>query len=254
MANDMSSRKQKIALITGAGSGIGAEVARRLAESETRLILVDRDASKLNAIGAEVGRWGIKRLAFDVTDPSVVAAELHALSDNERPDILVNAVGGDANLIPFAELDESYLNNSIRHNLTSAFTMTRLCVPAMQSRRWGRIVNFSSIAGRTYSYFSNAAYVAAKSSIIGFTKQIAYELASDGICVNAVAHGPISTERVQAAWIRHSDERRRTITDRIPVGRLGTVAEAASIVVHLCSIDAGYTTGTVIDVNGGLWI
>ena len=71
MANDMSSRKQKIALITGAGSGIGAEVARRLAESETRLILVDRDASKLNAIGAEVGRWGIKRLAFDVTDPSV---------------------------------------------------------------------------------------------------------------------------------------------------------------------------------------
>ena len=140
MANDMSSRKQKIALITGAGSGIGAEVARRLAESETRLILVDRDASKLNAIGAEVGRWGIKRLAFDVTDPSVVAAELHALSDNERPDILVNAVGGDANLIPFAELDESYLNNSIRHNLTSAFTMTRLCVPAMQSRRWGRIV------------------------------------------------------------------------------------------------------------------
>lgn len=254
MTDHMPNRPQKVALVTGAGSGIGAEVARRLAGLETKLILIDKDASRLKAIAEDTRACCVKALPIDITAPSTVADALNALPDAERPDILVNAVGGDANLIPFGKLDEAYLDNSIRHNLTTAFTMTRLCVPAMQSRRWGRIVNFSSIAGRSYSYFSNAAYVAAKSSIIGFTKQIAYELAADGICVNAVAHGPIATDRVQAAWDGYSEERRQTITERIPLRRLGTVAEAASIVVHLCSTDAGYTTGTTIDINGGLWM
>jgi 3-oxoacyl-[acyl-carrier protein] reductase len=249
-----SSIENKTALVTGAGAGIGAEVARRLADAGARLLLIDKDTTALNSIRRRIGDHRAACLPIDVTDISAVSDAIQGLSDAERPDILVNAVGGDANSIPFADLDETYLETSVRHNLTSAFTMIRLCAPAMRQRRWGRIVNFASIAGRTYSYFSNAAYVAAKAAVIGLTKQTAYELAPDGVCVNAVAHGPIATDRIQAAWAKHGSERRRNITERIPIGRLGTVDEAAAIVIHLCSQEAGYTTGTVIDVNGGLFI
>jgi 3-oxoacyl-[acyl-carrier protein] reductase len=250
----ISSIEHKVALITGAGAGIGAEVARRLADAGTRLLLIDKDATALNSVRLQIGDHRAACLQIDVTDIAAVSDAIRGLSDAQRPDILVNAVGGDANLIPLAELDETYLETSMRHNLTTAFTMTRLCAPAMRQRGWGRIVNFASIAGRTYSYFSNAAYVAAKAAVIGLTKQTAYELAPDGVCVNAVAHGPIATDRIQAAWAKHSTERRKSITDRIPIGRLGTVEEAAAVVIHLCSREAGYTTGTVIDINGGLFI
>jgi NAD(P)-dependent dehydrogenase (short-subunit alcohol dehydrogenase family) len=250
----ISSIEHKVALITGAGAGIGAEVARRLADAGAQLLLVDKDATALNSVRRQIGDHRAACLQIDVTDIAAVRDAIQGLPDAQRPDILVNAVGGDANLIPLAELDETYLETSMRHNLTSAFTMTRLCAPAMRQRGWGRIVNFASIAGRTYSYFSNAAYVAAKAAVIGFTKQTAYELAPDGVCVNAVAHGPIATDRIQAAWAKHSPERRQSITDRIPIGRLGTVEEAAAVVIHLCSQEAGYTTGTVIDINGGLFI
>ncbi|UFZ06725.1 SDR family oxidoreductase [Bradyrhizobium ontarionense] len=249
-----SSIEHKMALVTGAGAGIGAEVARRLADAGARLLLVDKDTAALNALRRQIGDHRALCLPIDVTDIAAISDAIQGLSDAQRPDILVNAVGGDANSIPLADLDETYLETSVRHNLTTAFTMTRLCAPAMRRRRWGRIVNFASIAGRTYSYFSNAAYVAAKAAVIGLTKQTAYELAADGVCVNAVAHGPIATDRIQAAWAKHSPERRRNITERIPIGRLGTVDEAAAIVIHLCSQEAGYTTGTVIDINGGLFI
>jgi NAD(P)-dependent dehydrogenase (short-subunit alcohol dehydrogenase family) len=254
MNSGPSAARERVALVTGAGAGIGAEVARHLADSGMKLILVDRNAAALDALRCKVKKQHLRSFAVDVTEVAAVTRALKTLAAPERPDVLVNAVGGDANAIPIADLDESYLENSVRHNLTTAFTMTRLCVPAMRQRRWGRIVNFSSIAGRTFSYFSNAAYVAAKSAIIGFTKQAAYELAGDGICVNAVAHGPIATERIEAAWNGYSGDRRQRILERIPLGRLGTVAEAAAIVVHLCSSEAGYTTGTVIDINGGLFI
>jgi NAD(P)-dependent dehydrogenase (short-subunit alcohol dehydrogenase family) len=249
-----SASPERVALVTGAGAGIGAEVARHLAEGGMRLILIDRNAAALETMRCQIGKRHLRSFAVDVTEVAAVTRALETLSAHERADVLVNAVGGDANAIPIAELDESYLENSVRHNLTTAFTMTRLCVPAMRRRRWGRIVNFSSIAGRTFSYFSNAAYVAAKSAIIGFTKQAAYELACDGICVNAVAHGPIATARIESAWNGYSGEKRQKILERIPLGRLGTVTEAAAIVAHLCSSDAGYTTGTVIDINGGLFI
>ena len=121
-------------------------------------------------------------------------------------------------------------------------------------RRWGRVVNLASVAGRTYSHFSNAAYVSAKAGLIGLTKQCAYELAPHGVCVNAVAHGAIATPRVRDAFEARDAAWRERFLDRLPAGRLGTIEEAAAAVIHLCGESAGYTAGAVIDVNGGLCI
>jgi NAD(P)-dependent dehydrogenase (short-subunit alcohol dehydrogenase family) len=179
---------------------------------------------------------------------------LSRLPERSRPDILVNGVGGDTRRIAFTALTEEDLLALLQRNLVSVFTLTRLCVPAMIERRWGRVVNVASVAGRTYSNFSNAAYVAAKTAVIGLTRQCAYELAPYGVCVNAVAHGAIATPRVTSAFEANDEARRRELMSRIPIGRLGTTDEAAAAIVNLCEESAGYMSGAVIDVNGGMYI
>jgi 3-oxoacyl-[acyl-carrier protein] reductase len=247
--------RRDVALVTGAGSGICAEVARSLAARGLGIVLLDKDAEAVHRVACELGdRLARDPLVVDVTDPHALEAAIASIPPQHRPGILVNGVGGDTRARPVTELTEADLQSAVAHNLASVFTMTRLCVPAMVAAGWGRVVNLASVAGRTYTRFSNAAYVAAKAGVIGFTKQCAYELAPHGVTVNAVAHGVIATERIRQAW---ADKPPQWTTDRashIPAGRFGTVAEAAGIICHLCGKDAGYTTGTVIDVNGGLHI
>ncbi|MEV5705077.1 SDR family oxidoreductase [Actinoallomurus sp. NPDC052274] len=246
---------RRIALVTGCGSGICAAVAHGLAERGMRLLLVDRDPYGLARTGRAVEDALVADpLVLDVTDAPAVEDALRSLPAPDRPDVLVNGVGGDTRAIPFAELTEADLHMAVTYNLTTAFTMTRLCAPTMAERGWGRIVNFASVAGRTYTHVSNAAYVAAKAAVIGLTKQCAYEFGPMGITVNAVAHGVIGTDRVAEAWRERPEQWRQSVLARIPVGRPGTVTEAAAIVCHLCGEEAGYTTGAVIDVNGGLHI
>ncbi|MET9778402.1 SDR family oxidoreductase [Streptomyces sp. NPDC006367] len=241
------------AWITGGASGIGAEVARKLAESGATVVLIDRDAQALEATARTLPS-GTLTLELDVTDTARVTEAVDGLGPSHMPDILVNSVGGDTRRIPLTDLREHDLMQAVTDNLLGCFTFTRLCVPAMTERGRGRIVNLASIAGRTYSIFSNAAYVAAKAAVIGYTKQCAYELAATGVVVNAVAHGPIATERLLQAQREMPQERLREVLDRLPTGRYGTPAEAVGAVVHLCGDDAGYTTGCVVDVNGGLHI
>ncbi|KFF99117.1 hypothetical protein IQ62_20760 [Streptomyces scabiei] len=247
--------RRDVALVTGAGAGICAEVARRLAARGVGVVLLDRDAEAVARVAGELGDRSLREpLVVDVTDPAAVEAAVASLAPRHRPGILVNGVGGDTRARPVTELTEADLTAAVTHNLTSVLTMTRLCAPAMVAAGWGRIVNLASVAGRTYSLFSNAAYVAAKAGVIGFTKQCAYELAPHGITVNAVAHGVIGTERIRSAWTDKPPEWAADRVGRIPAGRFGTATEAAGMVCQLCGEDAGYTTGTVIDVNGGLHI
>ena len=253
--NGQTDDTRRIALVTGCGSGICAAVARGLADRGMRLLLLDRDAHGLERTAEAVAdALAADPLVLDVTDPGAVEGALRTLPARDRPDVLVNGVGGDTRAIPLEELTEADVGTAVTHNLTTAFTMTRLCAPTMAERGWGRIVNFTSVAGRTYTHVSNAAYVAAKAAVIGLTKQCAYELGPKGITVNAVAHGVIGTDRVAEAWRARSEEWRHSVLTRIPLGRTGTVAEAAAVVCHLCGEEAGYTTGAVIDVNGGLHI
>ncbi|MEV7596941.1 SDR family oxidoreductase [Kitasatospora sp. NPDC089797] len=240
------------AWVTGAASGIGTEVARRLAGEGVEVVMIDRDPAALEAARHTVP--GARPLLLDVTDTRAVTAHVEAADPGALPDILVNGVGGDTRRIPLEDLREEDLSAAISHNLLGCFTLTRLCAPAMRDRGRGRIVNLASIAGRTYSIFSNAAYVAAKAAVLGYTKQCAYELAPYGVTVNAVAHGPIATERLVAAWEDMPPERQAEVRGRLPMARYGTVGEAAAAIVHLCGEEAGYTTGALVDVNGGLHI
>ncbi|MEY9847835.1 NAD(P)-dependent dehydrogenase (short-subunit alcohol dehydrogenase family) [Streptacidiphilus sp. BW17] len=245
----------RTALITGAAGGICSELARALAARGDRLVLFDRDETALKELGTELsGTTEVRTLTGDVRDVARLEAELGALTGAWAPEILVNGVGGDTRVVAVENLDETFLNDSLALNVVPVLTTMRLCVPAMKRSGYGRIVNFSSAGGRTYSHFSNAAYVAAKAAVLGLTKQAAYELAPFGVRVNAVAHGPIATRRIADAWAVRPEEERQAVLAQIPVGRLGTVAEAVGSVLHLCSEEAGFTTGTVVDVNGGLLI
>ena len=241
------------AWVTGAASGIGAGVARRLAEQGAAVVMIDRDEKALAATSRSMPA-GTEAWPLDVTATDEVVDHVAGLDPDRMPDILVNCVGGDTRRVGLTDLREQDLTDAVTANVLGCFTLTRLCVPAMRARGRGRIVNLASIAGRTYSIFSNAAYVAAKAAVLGYTKQCAYELAATGVTVNAVAHGPIATERLLAARDGMDPTHRDEVMSRLPTGRYGTVEEAVGAVVHLCGEDAGYTTGCVMDVNGGLHI
>lgn len=242
-------------LITGAGAGICAEVARRLADLGHRLILVDQDRAALDVVAGQLrpalaaDPWPV-----DVQDVAEVERRFAALGPDQQPTALLNGVGGDARRRPIGELCEQDYLDSFLHNVVTAFTLTRLVVPGMSARGHGRIVNLASIAGRSYSVFSNAAYVTAKAALLGLTKQYAYELAPLGVTVNAVAHGPIATDRIQAAWRDKTEDERRRLTAEIPMGRLGTVAEAAHLVLPFLVGPSGFATGAILDVSAGMAI
>lgn len=244
----------RTALVTGAGGGICEQVARMLAARGHKMLLLDSDAAAVDAVARDLGSaLAADPLVVDVTDSSKVERLVSELSDRSRPDILVNGVGGDTRRIECTELTEEELMASIRKDLVSVFTLMRLCVPVMRRRGWGRVVNIASVAGRTNTDFSNAAYVAAKAAVIGLTRQYAYELAPHGVCVNVVAPGAVATPRVQRAFDARDEQSRAQLLDRIPARRFGTAEEAAATIVHLCEETAGYLCGAIIDVNGGMY-
>ncbi|MFW0788066.1 SDR family NAD(P)-dependent oxidoreductase [Gordonia sp. CPCC 205333] len=246
---------QHTALIIGAAGGICSELSRRLADKSERLVLFDRDDAAVKKLATELSDiTEVEVIVGDILDVESAEHQIKSLEGDWTPSILVNGTGGDTRVIPVTELDEDFIRQSVAENLVPVLTATRLCVPAMKEAGYGRIVNFSSAGGRTYSHFNNAAYVAAKAAVIGFTKQAAYELAPWGVTVNVVAHGPIATDRVAGAWERRPADQKAAVLSKIPMGRMGTVSEAAGSVAHFCSEESGYSTGTVTDVNGGIWI
>ena len=245
---------EAISLVTGGAAGICLEVALRLSETNQTVVVVDKDEAALEAL-RQRGITNIVTIRCDVENEDQVASLFADLATRHLlPTVLVNGVGGDARKIPFAELNSGYLQASLQQNLFTAFRMCQHALPHMTAAGYGRIVNFASVAGRTYTLFSNAAYVCAKSAVMGLTKQLAYEVAGQGITVNAVAHGPIATQRIQDAWALKSPQEQQSILDQIPQGRLGSISEAAAAVVHFCSSESGYATGTTLDINGGLFI
>jgi len=245
---------EAIALVTGGAAGICQEVALRLSQINKAVVVVDNDDSALEML-RQREITNLVTIRCDVANDDQVASLFAELESRDLlPTVLVNGVGGDARKISFAELDSCYLQASLEQNLFTAFRVCQHALPYMTEAGYGRIVNFASVAGRTYTLFSNAAYVCAKSAVIGLTKQLAYEVADRGITVNAVAHGPIATKRIQDAWALKSPQEQQSILDQIPLGRLGSTSEAASAVVHFCGSESGYATGTTQDINGGLFI
>ncbi|HZU07982.1 MAG TPA: SDR family NAD(P)-dependent oxidoreductase [Chloroflexota bacterium] len=248
----------RVALITGAANGIGAAVAARLAAEGRELALFDIDAPQLEATAARLRATAAGRICpyvVDVRDSAQVAAAVAAVHQTfGRVDILVNNVGGSTPQRPVEEITEEEWDAVLTLNLRGLFLCTRAVVPAMKAQRWGRIVNVSSTAGRTRSLFGGAHYTASKAGVIGFSRQCAAELAPYGITVNVVAPGITRSERVAARWEAKPAAERAFIERLIPAGRLARVDEPAAAICFLCSDDASYITGAVLDVNGGLFI
>ncbi|MFH9012607.1 SDR family NAD(P)-dependent oxidoreductase [Streptomyces sp. NPDC017943] len=245
----------RTALLIGAAGGILEEVARELAEQGHTLVLFDRDAEALDRLATRLTAiTKVEAVVGDITDIPAAERQLTDIVDRFAPSILVNGVGGDTRVIGYADLTTDHFDQSFLENVVSSWIAVKVCAPRMAADGYGRIVNFASAGGRTYSHFNNAAYVAAKAAVIGMTKQMAYELAASGVVLNVVAHGPIATARVAGAWERRDPAQKEAVLARLPMGRMGTVSEAVGSVLHLCSESAGYSTGSVIDINGGLYM
>jgi len=233
---------QRVACIVGAGGGIGAAIVRRFAVDGWSLILMDRGDTAAG-IARETGGTAI---ALDLAAADTIAAAFaQARGRAPRLDALVLAAGIVDNH-KLATLAPARWDEVIAVNLTGPF----LCLH--EARTWhadgGRVVTLGSLAGRTGGVLTGTAYAASKGGIESLTKSVAQELAPRGITVNCVAPGIVDTPMLAA----HPPERRAGMASAVPLKRMAAPAEIAATVAFLCSADAGYITGTVVPVNGGL--
>jgi 3-oxoacyl-[acyl-carrier protein] reductase len=247
----------RIAVVTGAGQGIGRAVAERLAAEGARVVGGDIDASLLERMVVALQGSGatVVGVVGDVTEPDSAKRLVEtAVERFGRVDILVNVVGGARNARIW-EMTEEAWDHTLRWNLRSTFLCTRAAVPHMIRQGYGKIVCISSGAREgtpwTAYYAGGAAYSAAKAGVHGFIRDVALELARYGITVNAVAPGPIDTERTGA----NLKELDRTVeyspSKMTPLGRLGLPVEVAHAVLFLASDEASYITGHTLPVTGG---
>jgi 3-oxoacyl-[acyl-carrier protein] reductase len=240
------------ALITGASRGIGAAIAKQLAAAGFPVIVhyqSRQDAAAEVKSEIEAAGGAAELAAFDVTDFDASQAAIAKLLANEKPiGVLVNNAGVTADA-PFPAMDQGMWRRVITTTLDGFYNVTQPLAMPMIKLRWGRIVNITSVSG-VIGNRGQVNYSAAKAGLIGATKALAQEMAKRNVTVNAVAPGPVETEMFQGALAQGTplDE----VLKHIPMRRIATVDDVASIVRFLCSDEAGYVTGQVIGVNGGM--
>jgi 3-oxoacyl-[acyl-carrier protein] reductase len=226
----------KLALVTGASRGIGHAIAQELAKQGARVV------------GTATTEEGAKKISGRVLN----------VRDAEQCDSLVKELGEVAILVNNAGITRDNLalrmkdadfDEVIETNLRAVFRLSRAVMRGMMKARWGRIINITSVVGASGNP-GQANYAAAKAGVVGMTKSLAAELGSRGITVNCVAPGFIDTDMTRAL----SEEQKKTLLEHIPLGRLGTPQDVAAAVAYLASPAAGYVTGAVLHVNGGMYM
>jgi 3-oxoacyl-[acyl-carrier protein] reductase len=250
----------RTALVTGAAHGIGRAICVGLARLDASVwagdVLSEELAATAAACQSAGGRCRARRL--DVTEERSVRAVIDEITAADRGvDILVNVAGGVLGQVgrPVEEVTPEEWEAIVAVNLTGVFRCCRAVAPGMKERRYGRIVNISSGAGRSVSLTGIQAYASAKAGQIGFTRQLAHELGPFGITVNSVAPGfVLSNPASRAQWESYGERGQGALVESIPMRRLGTPEDIASAVLFFASDGAGWCTGQTLSVDGGRWM
>jgi 3-oxoacyl-[acyl-carrier protein] reductase len=242
----MFSLTGKTALITGASGGIGAAIAKALHDAGATIAISGTRIEVLEKVKAEVGER-VHILPCNLSKPEDVEKLIpSAEAALGSLDILINNAGITKDGLAMRMKDEDW-QSVIDVNLTSNFRLSRAAMRSMMKKRWGRIINITSIVGVTGN-LGQVNYVASKAGLIGMTKSLAQELASRNVTVNCVAPGFIATPMTDAL----NEKQKEAILGRIPAGRMGGPADIAAAVVYLASDEAAYVTGQTLHVNGGM--
>ena len=234
----------RVVLVTGGNRGIGLACARTFAARGDRVAVTCR-----SEVPPEVVEAGILPVACDVTDSEAVDAAFSAIEEKLGPvEVLVANAGVTRDGLVLRMSDEDF-SDVVDANLTGAFRVSRRAVKGMMKGRWGRIILVSSIAGRI-GQTGQANYAASKAGLVGLGRSLAKEFASRNVTVNVVAPGPIRTDMLAAL----PKEQQDAYAETVPLGRLGQADEVAALVAFLASEAAGYITGAVVPVDGGLFM
>lgn len=242
--------KDRVAIVTGAGRGIGRAISLKMCEAGAKVVVGDIDRTTAVDTADFLREHSGSSIActVDVSDESSIASMVkQALRSFGRVDFLINNAG-----IMYRsrvlDISAEEWEQVIRVNLTGPFLCTRAVLPTMKRQRFGRVVNISSSAGRSVSTLGGAHYTASKAGLLGLTRAVAKEVAAFGITVNAVCPGLIDTEMVRKTT---SQKELEDFLDSFPIKRIGTPEEVGELVVFLCSDKASYVTGVSLDINGG---
>lgn len=240
--------RERRAIVTGGGQGIGRAIAGALANRGASVAVLDRDGTLAEVVAAELGA-GCVGVAVDVADLGATSTALGRLIAGwGRVDILVNNAA-TLSTVPFHELDEAEWDRVMAVNLRAAYGTCRAVAPAMMRQGSGRIINIASVAGkRGGGLLGSAAYATSKAGLLGLTKALARELAPHGVTVNAICPGPVHSAMTDTMA---ADLRTRAL-GLVPLGRFARPDEVAAAAVYLSSDEAAFVTGETLDVDGGL--
>jgi NAD(P)-dependent dehydrogenase (short-subunit alcohol dehydrogenase family) len=252
----------RVAVVTGAASGIGKATALRLAHEGAAVAAVDRHGAGAEETAAAIraAGWRASAYACDVADSAQVAAAAEAILRDLGPvDVLANVAGiGDAVGADIAMLDDARWNQVLAVNLSGAFYWCRALLPGMATRGRGAVVNVSSLAGRSKSANGGPAYTASKAGLLGLTRHLAFDYGPRGVRVNAICPGGVDTPLLRAGRTAETSEERsvRLVAYGyfMPIKRISTPDEQAAAIAFLASDEASYINGVSLDVNGGLFM
>lgn len=251
----MNKHQHRTALVTGSAKGIGLATTLQLLEDGKAVVMVDRNPVDIHDIIPAQFHSKVYVGTADITDIDTLKKVIQQSQAQLGPiTILVNNAGispkHEGRSAGLFDVSDEEWEQVMRINVKAALDLCKLCVPTMVKEKFGRIVNVSSLAGRSRSRVSGISYMTSKSAILGMSRAIANEMAPHGITTNCVAPGRILTEMAMAAGPKVN----QSYAQAIPVQRLGTPEEVAAAIAFLCSDLAGFINGAVLDVNGGFFM